>query len=254
MPRFVLIAATVLLLTGCPGGSRPCDATNCQGCCTGAGVCELGQQHASCGRGGSSCTNCLAQGQQCDGVGLCVATTTSTGGGSATTTGGGTGTGTSRELLTSGTRLKVVTVVGADGSRQQLAFWDTQLQLVCGFAAYWSGSAGARAPSRCLPTGYFLTESVGQPRYLDAACTDALRYGSSLVYTVDTAGSYGASSGGFAAVQGAVRHTTTTVYSRLSDGGCLGRPVDGQSEGLYFTISQFTTLTDPFVSASVVIE
>lgn len=103
--------------------------------------------------------------------------TTSTGGGGGKATGGGTaqgsgggtasgggaggGTGIHREELTAGTRLKVRSIVGTDGSRFQQNFYDSVLGVVCYFGPASDGTF------RCIPQAVV---SGGQ-YYSDSSCT-----------------------------------------------------------------------------------
>lgn len=78
-----------------------------------------------------------------------------TGGGSSSAggAGGGSAAGGSasrrEELYTSGSRLRVRSYVGDDGSRQQVGLYDTQLQTLCAF------TRAADGELRCLPLGGF---------------------------------------------------------------------------------------------------
>lgn len=137
-------------LVGCvqevPLGGR-CSASSCRGCCDAQGICQLGQAKNACGSNGGMCLPCEGQ-QQCA-SGVCQATGAGggTGGGSAGGFGGsgnggggnntGGGVGVIDQELVSGTRLRAVMTIGADGSRVGVVnssgglFWDTQLQVFC---------------------------------------------------------------------------------------------------------------------------
>lgn len=67
----------VVLAVGCSPAQAPCDATNCPGCCSSAGLCEGGSDVSACGLGGGSCATCIA-GQACT-AGQCVAAQTGCG-------------------------------------------------------------------------------------------------------------------------------------------------------------------------------
>jgi len=72
MRALFLIAFAAAVLVAC-GQTTPakCNATNCMGCCTGAGDCLGGNTFFDCGKGAEICTTCDT-GQGCVG-GTCGA-------------------------------------------------------------------------------------------------------------------------------------------------------------------------------------
>lgn len=147
LAAMALWALLQLGLVGCvqevPLGGR-CSASSCRGCCDAQGICQLGQAKNACGSNGGMCLFCEGQ-QQCA-SGVCQGSGAG-GGGSAGGSGGsgnggggnntGGGVGVIDQELVSGTRLRAVTTIGADGSRMSGLtnlggmFWDTQLQQFC---------------------------------------------------------------------------------------------------------------------------
>lgn len=184
----------VLLLAGCVAPTvNPCSASTCAGCCSREGRCELGQALSQCGRGGAACTSC-GVGLDCrDGV--CAAINLNVGGGLASgggvaSSGGGStagglpgtggGVGVSRQELESGSRLRAVHLVGADGSRAPggalgaALFWDTLKQEYC-------SPAPAFTPAVCspltAPNSVMLTDGgVISGAHADATCTSMLAW------------------------------------------------------------------------------
>lgn len=139
----------------------------------------MGISTSTCGAHGALCTEC-GLGLSCSTTGACVFSSgggvSGTGGGTVSgggnsgggvATGGGfvTGGGVGRidQELVSGTRLRALNYVGADGSRAPLGFWDNQLDTVCQAAlAYFGG------PPRCQPV---ITYPQTQSAFADSACT-----------------------------------------------------------------------------------
>jgi hypothetical protein len=68
-------------------------------------------------------------------------------------------------MYTSGSRLKVKYLSGADGSKVQRGLYDTLLQIDCYFSVAADGS------QRCLPVG------MSSIYFSDAACTQRMAYG-----------------------------------------------------------------------------
>lgn len=124
------------------------------------------------GRGGSHATGGAA------GTGGAGGGTVASGGGQqagggtgAGVQGGGAGGGSSvgrSDELTAGTRLKVRAVVGADGSRQQIGFFDTARMENCAFLAATDNT------QRCLPLDGAI---YGGVMFADSQCTQPLFYG-----------------------------------------------------------------------------
>ena len=84
------------------GGTSECGPDNCTGCCDASNKCvpaSASNSNSACGKGGATCSDCVAKNQVCEQTTfVCVPGGTTTGGGSGTTgggdgtTGGGSGT------------------------------------------------------------------------------------------------------------------------------------------------------------------
>src|SRR5438094_9117050 len=88
----------------------------------------------------------------------------SAGGGSGGSSGSGGGSSSNTEDLVSGTRLRAVNLVGDDGSKMPLFFWDTMMQTYC------SPQFGSFSLLRCYPSGAGGIVSPGGV-YADPQCT-----------------------------------------------------------------------------------
>lgn len=108
------------------------------------------------------------------------------GGGSSVGAGAGGGTTSSRsDELTAGTRLKVRAIVGVDGARQQLGFFDTMRMENCSFGVATDGT------QRCMPfennaneSGYFADSQCAQRLFsIRQECTTTPRYGLRVLVT-----------------------------------------------------------------------
>lgn len=86
-------------------------------------------------------------------------------GGSTAGTGGGTEGAISTELYTAGVRLKVRSLVGTDGSRQQAGLWDSARNEACGFMLASDGKM------RCLVSADVAMRVEGWNWYVDAGCS-----------------------------------------------------------------------------------
>lgn len=80
--RALLIVAVAAALSAC--GDPRCNPNNCNGCCTGSGVCQAGTSSLECGTGGKQCFACPGI-QKCTG-GTCVDGAGGGGGGGGQTT------------------------------------------------------------------------------------------------------------------------------------------------------------------------
>ncbi|MBL8951645.1 MAG: hypothetical protein JNK82_12765 [Myxococcaceae bacterium] len=147
MTRPLIVFA--LVFSACSGGTLPCSASTCAGCCDSTGVCQLGNEDDACGAAGVACNTCTSGLQQCSAF-QCVAKTGSGGGsaGSGTAGGGATAGGT-------GTAGGGFATAGgmAGGGTSCVAESDTQF---C-----------ARRQTQCGATSG--TDNCGQPRVV-ASC------------------------------------------------------------------------------------
>ena len=249
--RVGLFVCSLALLPACPTPQDRC-APSCLGCCDLSGQCQDGQSNQACGAIGNACVACNGALQcingQCTpssatgGNGGGVGATGGAGGGSA---GGGTMASVGQELV-SGTRLKAIVQVGADGSRSPWSyptsgtntFWDAQLETICLRSA---DSNGLRNPSfadQCTPLG---SPSAG---YSDSMCTQRLSVPPSKDFYAPTTRELGRSLKRYVSLERSdggseyflVSSTAYVgnVYCRLSSGQCT--PCGAADGGQFDTI------------------
>ena len=160
-----------------------CDPSSCGGCCSADGRCVAGSANDACGKAGGACVDCFSRGQQCF---LSACTNGVSGGGSGGTGGGSSGGGagggsgggvtTLNQELVSGSRLRAIHLVGADGSKAPWygpgpVFWDSQLETICQPSGYGIQNLAAAANGGlCFPSAYSLEYIV----YSDSNCRTPL--------------------------------------------------------------------------------
>lgn len=184
MLKHAAVVGVVLVMGGCSplpdgpvgGGTGGGSFSGVGGGSTagGSGGGATGTGGGSAAAGGGTATGGGATGT--GGGAAAVGGGTATGGGNAGAGGGGTTSSRSDEL-TAGTRLKVRAVVGVDGSRQQLGFFDSVRMENCGFVTATDGT------QRCLPLesvaadlGYF-SDAQCTMRLFGASCAAVPKYG-----------------------------------------------------------------------------
>ena len=89
--RFPLLLLLMLATLGaCPPPAKPCDSTNCVGCCDASGQCQPGSGATSCGSAGAQCSACSG-GNTCQ-LNVCLPSGGMGGGTGGGAVGGGGGT------------------------------------------------------------------------------------------------------------------------------------------------------------------
>lgn len=186
-------------------------------------------------------------------------THSATGGGNGSTGGGSSGRGggaqpgaVRTELYTAGSRLKVRSLVGTDGSRQQVGLWDSQRNEACGFVLASDGRM------RCLPFGeavtsvyYFTDASCSTPAFLVSSVCSAPKYG--IVYRPTNACNI-SSPWSYTVQTVSVSASGTTYYTQYGAGAACTQQQLAADGGV--SVYQTGTTIDPgtFVAADYVIE
>ncbi|MBL8950681.1 MAG: hypothetical protein JNK82_07890 [Myxococcaceae bacterium] len=285
--RLYYLLPLAVVSAACPPSST-CSPSSCRGCCTSDGVCHTGSENSACGADGLGCNDCTSANATCTASHVCLTGSTAGGSGGGNGTGGGTTTtvfppGTNEQQLISGTRLKAVRVIGADGAQAPFAsvFWDTQLQIPCApgqnayaFASYYQLFIQQDlASARCYPSmvAYDLSFGLLPQTFGNPTCSELLYAGmqsyyrqyfgaptgggapspmgifspASLKYGLRTAdGGFGLYSGTYAR---ATRHMGP-LYVRIGDGGCAlqtdgGTGYDYYSLGADVPDTEFAEMT-----------
>ena len=218
-----------------------CNAKTCGGCCDANGFCQPGSDINSCGTHGGMCFDC--QGLQCV-AGTCEAGG-ATGGGAGVTGGGtgglgggsasGGGIGRLDQEIVSGTRLKAVVDVGADGSKSPRLydgvplFWDSILEVYCARDANWE-------PSLCRPVLTNRPHGGDIGPYRDSSCrsmlallsdVESIGLPASTKTKVTSSVSHDGGSGFYSGYQTYVG----PVYEGVFNGGKWSCVLAGQSDG-----------------------
>lgn len=250
MKRAVILAVPVLcsvVLLACPptGG---CNAKSCSGCCTAQGVCETGQSANACGQSGQQCTTC-GSGMSCRDA-TCKATNGS---------GGGTAQGT--QSLTGGSRLKVVSAKGSDGSKAGMVFYDTELGVICSPIALTEGGPPYCVPAATLYESQFFSDSNCSTRLgyeLEGAGlvnTDVYHLGRTAPFAADAGYWYlqthaRLSDGSWVKLTGVAETEAASSYRKISDGGCNETNFTVE----YFSASSAQPSPNPLMEMPLVIE
>lgn len=261
---FVLLFSA--LLGSCKGST--CDSKSCQGCCAPDGTCRTGFDSDACGAAGSGCFDCRGNGAVCTANHVCMASS-GTGGGAGGGSGGGMGGGSgggagggvfgvADQQLVSGSRLKALRFIGADGAQAPFGtvYWDSQLSIACNpsqmpyyFLSYYQTFTQLDVgTARCYPSLVAAGSLYGTTTtFADPSCTQPLWYGISSFYSYYFGRKSGASSpkgifsaanvrygmrptdGGSPYVMQITRATLHSggVYDKQEDGGCVHMPDAG---------------------------
>jgi hypothetical protein len=166
-------------------------------------------------------------------VGAVLAVACGTGSEQPGGSGGGTTAARSDELYTSGTRLKVRSIVGTDGSKQQVTLFDSLLSEPCSFRIASDGSL------RCLPLPY-LTGTY----FSGTSCTSEVLFRGNCDQQAQL---YGATHYGFLA-NSASCQPGPDVY-KMSDTPYVG-PVSLLANGVCLTLSQTEIQASSFYASS----
>lgn len=264
--RNALVVVLAVLGSGCPS-SNTCGPGSCGGCCTADGVCHTGYEDNACGAEGTGCSNCAALGAGCTSTHACLIGA-GTGGGTGGAGGAGAGgTGGGRPLpigigeqqLISGSRLKAIRFISAEGAQAPYGslFWDKQLGIACSpatgsgyaFASYYQVfTQQDLGNGRCYPSliAYDYGGIFGAAAYRDGTCTQPLSFGLQSFYTQyfgkgagppspmgifsPTNVKYGLRStdgGLYTGVYTRATLHTGALFTKLDDGGCRSTPRDG---------------------------